>query len=553
MKKGTLKKWAMIVAAVAASAMLITGCGSSGDSGSGDSSTTETTAVSRVEGQGLSGGMTADEDAEIVQLPEITIGSNFASWQSWTPFRSVSGQRLYYLRWIYDRLAMVDNEGVYQPQAAKSWEVADDGVTWTVEIWDNIYDSAGNHITSSDVVWFIQEYMENGIKPCFGKVASTQVIDDYTLEIVMTENMADMFEVVMESTFIVSQAAYEADPEGFGQKPITSGPYIVEDFVPGTSCKFVKNENYWMADAGIQSDIYGSNIDVINVVGISEASQQQIALETGTVDAIINMDNTILNTFDGLEGYNFVLGPGNNGVMMMFSGDEHSVLADDLNLRLAICHAIDRNAIIAGAIDGYGELGYDMIPRVSGGFQEKWMEEDYFPYDPELAKEYLAQSNYDGSEISLLCGPTQQRLATIIQAQCQAVGINIKLDIIDNALYMTSWYDGRLYDLTFIATGNGGANIWSQMIDGDAYEHGDAMARKDQELTDLVHYVSLRENYTPENIDKVHRYVTDNAYVIELYLQYKGAVIKDSVPIVETIINNEGDVDVAASKYTAAQ
>jgi ABC-type transport system substrate-binding protein len=450
---------------------------------------------------------------------------------------------------MYDRLAMPDAEGVYQPQAAESWEHNGDYRTWTVKIHDNIYDEAGNHITASDVVWFINEYMSNGIKPCFGQVESCSVIDDYSLEIVMKSAMANMFEVVLESTFIVSQKAYEESEDGFASKPITSGPYNVTEFTPSTSITFTKNEDYWMGDFP-EGGIFASNVDVINVINITEASQLQIALETGTIDVAPSLNLALVDNFaSDTDNYTTVFHPSNNDVFLMFSGDSHSILADNLELRQAICYAIDVDPIIDAVAYGYAEVSHDIVPRVTDGHLDKWEDEPYYECDTEKAKELLAESGYNGEEITFICSASNTTMPTIVQAQCQAVGINIKLDPMDGALYSTSWYDGTRYDIAFIASGNGGANIWNQFIDGTSYEKGDAMARKDDTLTELVQWTSLIENYTDENIDEVHKYVMENAYCYSLYLPLVATVFRNDIPLATSVYNNEGPVDVASCSY----
>lgn len=497
------------------------------------------------------GNITADENRELGMIDEITIGAPITGYSTLTPFRSVSGQRNFYLRWMYDRLAMPDAEGVYQPQAAESWEHNGDFRTWTVTLYDNIYDEAGNHITASDVVWFINEYRENGIKPCFGQVEDCSVIDDTHLEIVMKTAMANMFEVILESTFIVSQKAYEESADGFASKPIATGPYSVTEFTPATSITFTKKDDYWKGDC-IEGGDFASNVEEINVVNITEASQLQIALETGTIDVAPNLSLALVDTFTSQpEGYTTVFHPSNNDLFLLFSGDEHSVLADNLELRQAICYAIDIESLIQAYAYGYAEESHDIVPSVTDGYLEKWEEEPYYDYDPEKAKELLAASGYNGEEITFIISGNYPVLGPVIQANCQAVGINLKLDTMDHALYASSWYDGTRYDIAFIGSGNGGANIWNQFIDGTSYEHGDAMARKDEELTELVQYASLLENYTDENFDKVHRYVTDNAYCYSLMLPLVASVFRSDVPLATGVYNNEGMVDVASCAYYA--
>ena len=79
---------------------------------------------------------------------------------------------------------------------------------------------------------------------------------------------------------------------------------------------------------------------------------------------------------------------------------------------------------------------HDSAANTAVGYLEKWAEEDYYPYDPEKAKELLAQSNYNGEELVLLAGSnsTSQRLTQMIQGYLAQVGINVTLNLADQAL-----------------------------------------------------------------------------------------------------------------------
>lgn len=493
------------------------------------------------------GAISAESGTEFVTCEKVTMGVTLL-FPTLVPFRNTGGQRFPIVRYLYDRLAYVNDEGKYVPQGAKSWEVADDGVTWTVELYDYITDSEGNHITADDVIWFIEESQARAMKPCFANIASVEKLSDDKLTITMKEDIADAFEIILESTFLISRAAYEASEDGFATKPISASPYVVTDFQPDSSITFTLRDDYWQ-DSDLEDRSIGHNVKELTLVLIGEASQQQIALETDTIDIMPYINASIVGSFVDNDQYLVCMAPGNNGMQLRFTGWEESIVGRDENLRKAICYCINTDMLIKGAASGYAEPMYDFIPRTSAGYLSKWENEAYFHYDLEKAKEYLAASDYNNEELILAGSPAFQKVYTIIQACCQAIGINVKLDIKDKSIWTVDDNDGRLWDMAAIQTGNGAANIWSQIFDGNLHEYGDQMARNDPELTEMIHYTWKNANYTADNIDQIHTYIFDHAYAYGLYLPYTLSVARSDLNIAETVFNNQGMLDIAACKF----
>jgi len=261
---------------------------------------------------------------------------------------------------------------------------------------------------------------------------------------------------------------------------------------------------------------------------------------------------TIVDAFKDNDNYLIAMAPANNGNQLRFTGYEERLVGRDENLRKAICYCIDVDMLIQGAANGYGEKMDDFIPRTSGGWFESYKDLDYFYYDVDLAKDYLSKSDYNNEELVLAGATSNQRAYTIIQANCQAIGINVKLDIQDNSLWTANSNDGRQWDMAMMSTGNGAANVWTQTFDGDIYEYGDQMARKDAELTEMIHYTWQVANYTEENITKIRNYIFEHAYAYGLYLGYTLSVTNAALNMAETVFNTQGQLDMAACKYAKA-
>lgn len=564
MKKFTNRKMhrRSMAAVILSAAMLMAGCSGSSTQQAQNQQTTaaaaaqdskaETTAASNttvIENISEAAGAGTTADKESVMIDKLNLGTA-GFYTSLVPVRNGTSQWSIFVRYLYERVIYRTGDGRYIPQAAKTWECGDDGVTWTVELYDYITDSAGNHITAADVVWMIQENMDQAMKPCFNKVQSVSQTGDYTFEVVMKENMADTFEVAMASTYIVSKKAFEESEDGFANSCVTTSPYKVTEFTSGASCTLELRDDYWQKPELIEPELV-NNVREITYTTISEVSQMQIALETGTVDGFSNVNASIVDAFEGNDKYQVIQAPSSSGIQLGFSGHESRPVANDVNLRKAIASCIDADGLILSVVNGRAEQMHDFVPRTSVGYVQKWNDEEYYPYDPEAAKEYLAQSDYvAGTPLKLACGSSHQKIATVIQAYCQAVGITVELDVMDAALYSSLQYDGSAYDMLLVSVGNGVINVWSNRFDSNAYPAGDATSRNDATLTEMIYNTWKNENFTEENIDKVHQYLYENAYGYGLYMPYVITIASSSLNMDTPLMTGSGEIDFAASVYS---
>lgn len=481
---------------------------------------------------------------------ELTIGMSTA-WETLTPFRNMSAYGIAYARMLYDTLGYRLADGTIIPQVAKEWSVEDDGVTWNIEIYDYVTDSAGNKITAADIVWMINAQREAALKPCFNRVADVKQTGDYTLQVVLNQDMAGAIEAVLQHTFVVSQAAFEASEDEFVTNVVSTAPYKVVKFVSGSSLTLEKRADYWQKEELIHPTL-ATNLDKATFLYIPEASQQQIALETEEVDVFCSMDGSVLSAFQSNDQY--VVAPSNYtvGNQLFFSGHESRPVANDVNLRLAIAYAIDEKGIIAGVYDGLAGTTYDIAPDTLLGYQASWKQEPYFEYDPELAKQYLAKSNYKGEELIIMANNSTRnsRMLTMIQAYLLEVGIKLKLNLVDRALYSASMNDGSTYDLVQVSAGGTEfPTFWANRLDSTSFPNGDATGRKDEKLTEMIKKTSTNAGFTPENINAIRDYVNENMYGYNICQPMIVDVYSASIGIAEASPFYAGGIDFIASTY----
>lgn len=514
---------------------LLTGCG--GGAGTAGSEP----AVKTAEASGT---------ADTAGATELTIGMS-TTWETLTPFRNMTSYGILYARMLYDTLAYRVADGSVIPVVAKEWSVEEDGKTWNIEIYDYVKDSAGNHITASDIVWMIGEQKTRALKPIFNRVKSVEQTGDYTLKVVMNEDIVGSIENVLQHTFVVSKAAFEASGDEFVSEVVSTSPYKVTNFVSGSSLTLERRDDYWQDEALIDP-VMANNLNKVTFKYISESSQQQIALETGEVNVFASIDSSLLSTFEGSS--QFVAAPSNYviGNELFFSGHENSPLANNPDLCKAIAYAIDEQGIIDGVYGGLASRMYDAAPSGLLGYQESWKTEDYYSYNPEKAKEHLAKSGYQGEELVILASNSTRnnRMLTMIQAYLLDVGINLKLNLVDRALYTASVTEGSAYDMVQVsAGGNDLPSFWSNRFDSRAYESGDATSRKDETLTDMIYSTWTSEGFTEENINAIHDYVNEHMYAYGICQPMTADVYSTGIGLKEKVMCQAGGIDFTASTY----
>ena len=471
----------------------------------------------------------SEKAATPVAKDSLVIGDN-VTYTTLSPFvqYATTGSATYAL---YEKLAYVEN-GVLVPELAYEW-TTEDNTTYTIKIYDYIYDSEGNHITANDVVYSYNMTIANGIT---NYVADIKAIDDYTVQMTLTDPAIGNFETNIGLVNIVSQAAYEKSGDGMATQPISSSIYNVVDFVAGSYVTLTKNENYWQKDASKLSTLQTGKYKTIKFLSVSEPSQQTIALETGTVDVIESIDKTQVANF--LEGgeysgkFSVVSAVGGTATSLFFSGSSE-IIGQDKNLRLAIMYAIDRVGFTKVSSQGVA-TACEMFGNINAGDAVTYYQKEggYSPYNVELAKEYLAKSNYKGETLRFLSTTAFETQSLVIQDYLKKIGINVEINAPDLAVYQKTYKDPTAFDFALCAnTVNYNSTFWYKQ-----YFNAKGTTRHgwtDPELIEAANLANQPENHTAENVEKVSRLLDDRAYGMGLYIDSRFHVVSNAIQLPE--------------------
>ena len=514
-----MKKYLALLLALAMSFTLLAGCGSE----TNDNSQNTNSGTSNVSDNG-NGGTTSSGKNELTIGVSSDIGSMY-------PFgsavSSVKAKRLL----AYEMLFWQDEDRNLIPSIGKSVESKGNGV-YEVEIFDYITDSEGNHLTAEDVIFSLELYMASGSNAAtYATLSDYRATGDYTVQFTFEPESIGQYKVLLSNLYCISKAAWENSPDEMATYPVGTGGYTLNtaESVQGATYVFEKRDDYWQTDEAYINGYNSHNFDKVTVRVITDTSTMAIALQKGEIDYSGDISANDMHLFtdengDALEGYSKISGVNNSFTHLIFNCGPNSPCSD-INVRRAICYAIDAAACCYNAYGVFGEVCNTATNPNLGDSGLEFGHDNYFPYDVDYAKQLLEQSSYQGETIQMLVQPVAvvSSSAPLIQAYCAAIGINIELLEYDMAQYraITGDESGLQYDIELYGSAGGSDDYVFRSImelDTKNYSNGETMLHiEDAKLQELYDDVASVERNSPEAVQAYLDYLEENCYVYGLY------------------------------------
>lgn len=524
------KKLALLLTA-ALTAAALAGCGgSSGSTGSEASAGTETVAASEAPAAPeaaaetvSSGGEQASSGSDHAGKSEVHLGIT-ADPNDLSPFSGMSAGGNAIKRTLYEYL--VDREtfgGEMKGVLMESYEVLEDG-TYRLTLYDYIHDTAGNPLTAQDVAFSFNKAKEIGNLPKLKDIESITAVDDVTVDFKFANLSLGSVEALLTECPVVTQAAYEASPDGMSSTPVGSTAYALENYTSGSSMTVKRTDDYWQTDESKRSLFAQANVETIVFEIIPEAAQRAIAMETGAIDTSGSLNQTDLDRLAENDNFTIVNIFDNATYYLGFNCSEGNPCANE-DLRKAIAYAIDTQGVADGAFTGgrgsaAKNLGHEKYPD----YNHDWDNEDYYDQDLEKAREALAASGYKEGELTLRLvtkmSTADEAMVQIIQAYLSQIGINVEIGTYEQALYNTYKYDaaGTAWDLLLdeAASTDCVANVMKLVLDANNYEYGTLNYVRDDHLQELVEAACGIDTHGAETVDALHDYVKERCYIYPL-------------------------------------
>lgn len=407
---------------------------------------------------------------------------------------------------VFDTLVKYGADGEPEPCLAESWEDTGDAVTFHLR--QGVKFSDGTDFNADAVLKNYDYHMAGGYGVSFETYASgIEKIDDYTVVMTKATPYASLVEYLCSYLLIVSPAAYEADPEGFSMHPVGTGAFVLDRVDESTGYAYLTaNEDYFLGKPGFEK------LEVHNPL---DSNAALIALENGEIDLYIQptvMDYTLALDNEKLSAEKTT---GWTAMTVTLSSEQ---LNNDLFLRKAIFSAInpENAAIYMDLVDVAPAIDLFAVP-IMGEYAGQ-VELD--GYDPELAKEYLAQSNYAGETLEFNVVSETSPIATSMQYDLDAVGIKTQINIIDGNTWAEKWFSGTIgIDIGLLGGAYGCLEELMQVFTSAGYFGAYGIVPTDPALdaavADLVNYNDPAER-APHTLE-AYKQMADMSFMRALY------------------------------------
>lgn len=343
---------------------------------------------------------------------------------------------------VYETLVKLEADGSITGLLAETWDVSDDGLEWTFHLQEGVSFHNGEPFTADDVVFSINNVLTKDPAHPFATtldpVAGVEKIDDLTVKVTLSRFSANfLFYMTQGQGVILEESAIGA----IENSPVGTGPFMFDAWRPGDSIVIVENPDYWGEEALVESITYRY---------INEPTALNDALLSGDIDIIVGVSAPeLLGVFEADDRFHVLTGQTNGEVTMSLNLYKEPL--DDLLVRQAITHAIDKQAVVDLAYFGYGEL----IGTGASPLDPYYIDlNDVYPYDPDRAVELLEEAGYtDDRPLRMVLPPTSyaQRGGEIVAAQLAEVGITVEIENVEWGVWLEDVFTNGDYDISIVA------------------------------------------------------------------------------------------------------
>ncbi|MGP3926810.1 ABC transporter substrate-binding protein [Streptomyces sp. 8N616] len=328
---------------------------------------------------------------------------------------------------VYEGLVKVDQKGAVRPLLARSWTVSPDRKTYDFTLQKGVVFSNGKRFTADDVKFSIERVKSSAwtvsLKKAMDVVESVQVVSPTEVKVVLARPSNDW---LFQMTTRVGAMFSRNGVSDLANKPIGTGPYVLDAWRRGDSIALRANPRYWGAKPSLKT---------VTLKYFKDPTALNNALQTGGIDVISAVQTPdALQQFD-TDRFQVVEGTTNGEVLLSLNSSRPPL--NDKRVRQAINHAVDRKALLDVAWAGRGRLIGSMVPP-----HDPWYEDlsRMYPYDPDKARRLLAEAGKPRLDLRFRIPnlPYALSAAQVVKSQLARVGIAADIEPLE---FPARWLD----------------------------------------------------------------------------------------------------------------
>jgi len=345
--------------------------------------------------------------------------------------------------WLLAWRPNADGTYAVQPSLARAWEASADKIVFHLR--DGVKFHDGSDLTAEVVAWNFNRMVQNPksfarnyLLAVDGKNPST-VIDRTTVQLNLTRpsaavlaNLSDAAAQGNNTAIVSKKAADDHGEEWLALNPVGSGPFRFVSFASGDKLQVQRNENYWQVDAEGRPLPY---LDGITYRVIVEATTQFNEMRAGTSDFAMNILGRNVPAAKQIAHARYIESPFSGNKRQYFFNSLKPPFQDNLPLRQAVHHAVDRDAIAKAVGGGFGfMLPYEFVPGAIGYDTSV----PFYEFDLQKAKQRLQEAGVTTPlEVRMTVHNREQDVqqAQLIQQMVDKIGIKLNLDVVERVAW----------------------------------------------------------------------------------------------------------------------
>jgi peptide/nickel transport system substrate-binding protein len=342
---------------------------------------------------------------------------------------------------VFEGLTRFGPDGAVRPGLASSWNVSADGKVWTFNLRPGVTFHDGTGFDAQDVKFSLDRARDpastNAQKVLFAGIESVEAANPQQVVVRLSapDGAFDWKMAWGDAVIVAPESA-----ANLATNPVGTGPFVFAEWVQGDHVTLTANANYWGGKPALAKATFRF---------ISDPTAAFAAMMAGDVDAFPNFPAPeTLPQLAADPRFKVIVGS-TEGETILAMNNKLAPL-DNIKLREAIAHAINRQDIIDGAMFGYGTpIGTHFAPHNPDYVDLTGLSN----YDPELSKKILADAGLSGIKLRLALPPPTyaRRGGEIIAAELRAVGIETEITNMEWAQWLEQVFTGKDFDLTIVS------------------------------------------------------------------------------------------------------
>jgi peptide/nickel transport system substrate-binding protein len=388
---------------------------------------------------------------------------------------------------VYDTLVEANRSGEIVPALAESWEISDDGLTWTFQLRSGVMFHDGSELDSEDVRATLERIMSDEIGSPkaseFTSVERIDTLDENTVALHLSAPTPALLATLASGWGAILPSEKVESDHDFGNSPVGTGPFKLDQWVRDSHVQLSRFDDYYAGAPELMS---------VTIRFIADSAVQMQGLLAGEFDIIDEPAPSDYPMIEGNAGLVLVQDP--SGLVNVASLNIRRPHLSDVRVRQALNYAVDKELVLEVAYGGGVLVGTFMEAG------SPWSPEDVepYPYDPERARVLLQEASVpDNWTIDLVLPQPYDRHITagqMIQSMFSDVGVNAEIRIVEWGVWLGEIFGGpRDFDVTIVGH-TGKLDPTGRLASYDTAD-SNYVGFEDPEVTEQLHRASVSADW----------------------------------------------------------